>query len=72
MPNLRTEVLEGLANLLDRSRISGLCANCGAPYAGELHMCDPEVAANGMIAASWRYLIEGQSPMKRAASYRVS
>lgn len=69
---LRQELLQRLGELCDRSRISGLCANCNAPMDGELHLCDPEKAGQAMLASAWRYLLDPTSPMKRAQSYRVS
>jgi hypothetical protein len=68
---LRADILQGLTELCDRSRISGLCANCNFPIEGELHMCDPDKASQVMMSSAWRYLLDSTSPMKRACTYSV-
>lgn len=68
---LREEVLQGIQELLEPSRIIGLCANCNMPMTHDSHVCDPDQTSELMVSRAWRQFL-GPGPQRRAKGYAVT
>lgn len=70
MGTIRQDLMQEITAAIDRTRIVGMCAICGAMMATTEHHCRPDDEADVAMSASWRYLL-GDSPTKRANGYAV-